>query len=347
MIIFLSMAVLPVCTDRVFASKEAEIFGPEPNPTDGPVGGGEGYKARIRKADFKVKTLQELLGAFLTATPGQVVYVENEVEIDLTGQKDLQIPWGVTLAGSRGENGSKGALLFTTKIDTFPLFVTHGNSIRITGLRFRGPDPERRNEELQQLMKENRYYSIPTSNGIQVAHRGFELDNCELWGWSHSAIFLKKGASGAHIHHNFIHHNQRYGLGYGVMLDDANAIIEANLFDWNRHCVAGTGKRETSYEARYNIVLENTNSFIFDMHGGADRNDGTDIAGNRIAIHHNMVKAVSYRAVGICGRPLVGAEIHHNWFYHKSPEDAVTQIQGKGNMHVYRNKYTPDGIVKD
>ena len=87
-------------------------------------------------------------------------------------------------------------------------------------------------------------------------------------------------ASKAYIHHNNIHHCQRSGLGYGVALDEADAIIEANLFDWCRHAIAGTGSPGTSYEARYNIHLENASSHCFDMHGGGDRGDGTNIAGD-------------------------------------------------------------------
>jgi hypothetical protein len=49
----------------------------------------------------------------------------------------------------------------------------------------------------------------------------------------------------------------------------ADALIEANIFDWNRHS-AGARDSESvaSYEACYNLVLGYANSHYFDMHGG-------------------------------------------------------------------------------
>jgi pectate lyase len=168
-----------------------------------------------------------------------------------------------------------------------------------------------------------------------------------LWGFSHAAVFLKTGASKAHIHHNYIHHNQRSGLGYGVCLDQADALIEANLFDWCRHHIAGTGRPGTSYEARYNLVLENANSHSFDMHGGADRNDGTDIAGDSILIHHNTFLASSVPAIVLRGRPTKSAEIHHNWFVHSTIQQAVVQTNATGNVNVYENKFgQPNPVQK-
>ena len=42
------------------------------------------------------------------------------------------------------------------------------------------------------------------------------------------------------IHHNFIHHNQQDGTdGYGVaVVNRAYALIEKNVFDYNRHAIA-------------------------------------------------------------------------------------------------------------
>jgi hypothetical protein len=200
---------------------------------------------------------------------------------------------------------------------------------------------------MRKLYKEGRYYSIPNSDGIISTHPNLEVDNCELWGWSHAGIFLKRGALKAHIHHNNIHHNQRSGLGYGVCLDQADALIEANLFDWCRHQIAGTGRPGTSYEARYNLVLENANGHSFDMHGGRDRKDGTDIAGDTINIHHNTFRATSVRAFVIRGRPQQSAQIHHNWFLHPDTKRAVAQTNAVGNMNVYRNQFTKERILKD
>lgn len=326
---------------------DEESFGAEANPTGDPVGGCKGYRRLVLQSDYQVKTAEELLAALKTAKGGEVVYVDDKAEIDLTDRRGIIIPGGVTLASGRGKGESTGALLYRNELATSPLFLAGGEKVRVTGLRLRGPDQKRRTEQMRQLHKEGRYYSIPNSDGIISTHPRLEVDNCELWGWSHAAVFLKRGASKAHIHHNYIHHNQRSGLGYGVCIDQSDTLIEANLFDWCRHHIAGTGRPGTSYEARYNLVLENANGHSFDMHGGTDRKDGTDIAGDSIKIHHNTFKATRVQAIVIRGRSRQSAEIHHNWFLHPDPDKAVRQTNATGNMNVYRNQFTETRILKD
>ncbi|MBN1293268.1 MAG: right-handed parallel beta-helix repeat-containing protein [Candidatus Latescibacteria bacterium] len=327
-----------------------ETFGAWENPDGDKIGGGHSYSKMVSHGDFIVQSLDELLDALENAANGQIVYIKDDTVIDLTGQKNVVLPGGVTLASGRNGDSSNGALLYTIQLDTMPLFVTGGENVRITGLRLRGPDQERRTEQLGELMLEGghrAYYRITNSDGIQALHSGLEVDNCELWGWSHAAIFLKSGATEAHIHHNYIHHNQRSGLGYGVCLDQANALIEANLFDWCRHHIAGTGRPGTSYEACHNIVFEHANGHSFDMHGGKDRSDGTDIAGDSIIIHHNTFFATDVSAFVIRGVPTEKAEIHHNWFLHKDSAAAVKQTNANGNMKVYSNQYTTGRLLKD
>ena len=190
------------------------------------------------------------------------------------------------------------------------------------------------------------YYAFPTSAGVHCDHPKLEMDNCEWSGWSHAGVYLRKGAADAYIHHNHIHHCQRSGLGYGVCLNQAEARIEANLFDYCRHHIAGTGRPGTSYEACYNLVLPNANSHSFDMHGGADRKDKTDVAGTWIKIHHNTFQAASVAAVVIRGRPEKLCQIHHNWFHHTTPGRTVRQTNARGNMKTGRNQYGPKREVK-
>jgi len=327
--------------------RDSETFGAEPNPTGSPIGGGKGYRRLVDRGDHSVKTIQELQTALEQAKAGQTVYIDDAAEIDMTDREKLVIPAGVTVASGRGKDGSTGALLHSSNLAASPLFSVGGEDARVTGLRLRGPDQDRRTEQMQKLHQEGRYYSIPNSDGIICEHPALEVDNCEIWGWSHAGVFLKPGAAKAHIHHNYMHHNQRSGLGYGVCLDQSDALIEANLFDWCRHHIAGTGRPGTSYEARYNLVLENANGHSFDMHGGADRNDGTDIAGDLISIHHNTFKATSVPAIVIRGKPRQRVEINHNWFLHPDREEAIAQTNASGNMNVGPNQYTTDRIEKD
>ncbi len=318
----------------------ADDVGAAVNPTGDPIGGGKGYRHILPRPADPVATAEALAKALAAAKAGDVVYVDDAAEIDLSGRETLPIPAGVTLASGRGRDGSDGARLLTKDLGAMPLLRAEGPGVRLTGLRLRGPDPGRRTEQMRRLHREGKYYSLPNSRGIQCRFPDLEVDNCELSGWSHAAVFLRKGAGG-HVHHNHIHHNQRRGLGYGVCLDRAEVLVEANRFDYCRHAIAGTGRPGTSYEARYNEVGPHANSHSFDMHGGADREDGTDVAGGRIRIHHNTFRAVNVPAVRIRGRPQVGADIHHNRFYHETVGRAVRQTNAKGRMTVHANRCGP------
>jgi len=348
----LSATVITACfgstllAGAAVAGEGKETFGAEANPTGSAIGGGEGYSRAVRRGDFRAGTAAELIAALAKAAAGQVVYVPDEAKIDLTPlvrekKLVLEIPAGVTLASGRGRGGSAGGLIFSDEMKTNPLFRTAGANVRVTGLRIRGPDGETREKELRRRLREGgrkSYYAVPTSDGIRCSHAKLEVDNCELAGWSHAAIYLRK-ASAAHVHHNHIHHCRRLGLGYGVCLNEADALIEANRFDYCRHHIAGTGRPGTSYEARYNLVGPHANGHSFDMHGGRDRRDGTDVAGTWIRIHHNTFRAVHVPAVVIRGRPEKLAEIHHNWFLHPGESAAVRQTNAKGNVKTSDNRF--------
>jgi len=299
---------------------DGRVFGAKADER-GPIGGGKGYAKIVMDGDYRVSNLDELLEALKKVKTGQVVYVESDADIDCTTRVHietlvLEIPSGVTLASNRGDRGSRGAVISSDTFATMPLLRAGGANVRITGLRIRGPDPKRRIYHHRRSFAEGRghqyYYRFPKSEGIASDHPGLQVDNCELAGWSHAAVNLGRGR-GHHIHHNYIHHNQYAGLGYGICLNESEALIEGNLFDYNRHSIAGTGRPGTSYEARHNVELGDSLSHCFDMHGGRDRKDGTQIAGTRIQIHHNTFRAQQTPVV-IRGIPEKECRIFGNWF---------------------------------
>ena len=108
--------LLIVSTATVIAQDAEETFGCEANPTGDPIGGGEGYRDIIAEGDFTVRTADELAAALKAAKPGQVIYVPDGVEIDLAARSTLSIPAGVTLAGSRGLDGSSGGRMEATRV---------------------------------------------------------------------------------------------------------------------------------------------------------------------------------------------------------------------------------------
>jgi hypothetical protein len=301
-----------------------------------PIGGGPGYTkhADPAKAASVVSTLAELKAAFAKAQSGDVVYVRDGVEIDATGERDIVIPGGVTLAGNRGKNGASGPLIRANRLDLEPseaekaqlakqsrgslrwsLFLTGGPGARVTGLRIQGPDTTIRKEA----------YEAPNCGGILCSHCDLEVDNCEMWGWSLAAVHLSKAGQGARIHHCYLHHCRRMGLGYGVCLGESQALIECNRFAENRHDIAGTGRAGTSYLARYNISDANDPpiSHAFDMHGNHESRPAGEkwphFAGDSIVICYNTFKSCRPRiGIRIRGGPRVGVTVHDNVYENAS-----------------------------
>ena len=320
------------------------VYGAKPG-TSGPIGGGSGYANTVTNGDYMVRDLDALLEALSKAKPGQTVFIAGEAEIDLTArmyieQLVLEVPEGVVLAGDRGHNGSKGALLSSDALETPVMIRPSGPGVRISGLRIRGPNPKRYLDHHRRSFGKggegrSYYYKFPTSNGIQARHPRLEVDNCEISAFAHAGIYLIAG-EGHRIHHNFIHHCQYNGLGYGVCHNIASSLMEHNEFNWNRHSIAGTGRPGCSYVARRNIEGGVSLSHCFDMHGGLDRKDGTDIAGTEIEIYNNTFRAPQTPVV-IHGVPQEGCEIHHNWFpKHAGPELAV---RASAKTKVENNAY--------
>ncbi|MBI2441855.1 MAG: right-handed parallel beta-helix repeat-containing protein [Lentisphaerae bacterium] len=358
---------------KYWTEKAGVVYGAKPDET-GPIGGGAGYKRVVTKGDYHVRTMEELLAAVARAKSSEIIFIEHGVELDftnrvITDKLALQIPAGVTLAGDRGHDGSAGALLYSDAFDTPGLIGTAGANVRITGLRLRGPDPKRRLDYHDRVYfqplpgasspaeRNTFFYRFPNSSAICTAHARLEVDNCEISAWSADGVSLRSG-TGHHIHHNYIHHCQRMGLGYGVQVNRAtDVLIEYNLFQDNKHHIAASGWPGTGYEAGHNVVLPYTESHahprtgqpygqdhLFDAHGGSDRTDGTNIACKWLKIHHNTFVS-DYVAVNIRGIPEDYAEIHHNWF--RQPLTGEATVISDGRTRVWDNLYGwPAGQLK-
>ena len=191
------------------------------NPTGEPIGGQVGYSHIIspEDADFLVFSRADLLNALHAAQSGQVVYIDDDAEIDLTNDQDVIIPAGVTLASGRGREGSQGGLIYSNALypdQTYvSTFLTGGTGVRITGLRLRGPYGS---------IGDHHYDIIGVSNAIRGAYGYLEVDNCELWNWNKWAIDLEV-ANGDHIHHNYLHHNRRSGYGYSIWIRETGTAF--------------------------------------------------------------------------------------------------------------------------
>ncbi|MCP1716093.1 hypothetical protein J2T58_001968 [Methanocalculus alkaliphilus] len=281
-------------------------YGADANPTGNPIGGGIGYNDIIQPNDPRVIAIIHdkagLLAALNQAKPGDIVYVDGNAHIDLSGTFDIRIPGGVTIASNRGENGAPGGRIYQNAFAGDPQsgrpFNTDGPDIRITGLRLQGPYPTSEN------FRDGRH-------AIRSNHDNFEVDNCEIYEWGYAAIRLQDTGpdSGQYIHHNHIHTNLFTGTGYGIILFNSEVLIEANLFDNNRHSITGAGRPYCSFEARYNIVGPNAESAYFDMHQDPD---ALQWGGDWIWIHHNTFLGTDQNAYNQRGQPRTGAWIEYN-----------------------------------
>jgi hypothetical protein len=320
--------------------------------------------AVVRPPGVVVRTADELRAALVAAARlPQTIYVDDNAEIDLSycakkptpascsdpragpescRDYSLSIPPNTTLASGRGRAGSLGARLFSRTFSSCPLLDVKGPGVRVSGLRIHGPDSSIENDDPIHCRAESRAIHVGTKDA--PLRWATEIDNNELSSWPYTPVDISR-IMGLRVHHNVIQYNRRiehngtcdtkYGLGYGVEVQSGSATIEANVFDHNRHDIASRGEAGAYYAAIYNLVLTGAVDHSFDVHGGVDRKDCTNVAGSAFVIHHNTFLASSEPAVTIRGIPMLGAWIYKNETHHRA--EAFLQINSSGNFSVSDN----------
>lgn len=247
--------------------------------------------------------------------------------------------------------------------------------VRFTGFRVQGPhwDPADGENNLEQ--------------GIRVQGcKGVEIDNMELSGWSGSAVRINNERDGnnqpiqtapsdVRVHDNFIHHNQHIGGdGYGVDASAGSwALIERNVFDYNRHAVtAGNVQNHTwegGWSALQNLVLKGGGwhgtfwskytpfqgpyQQQFDVHGDKNCSYGwpwgtshlwnCGRSGVRYEIRSNAFQYDHTYAFNLRGTPLTGAFVNDNIFTQSDINDAST-TDGHGTIGLNNG---PNTLGKD
>jgi hypothetical protein len=290
-------------------------------------------------------------------TPDTTVRVRNNVRLDLSLYPTLPIARGVTLIGGRTASVA-GPVLYTRNRPK-RLFVIRGNDVRISGLRIQGADMDIASGD----DRSSAIYVWPGADA-EIAH--VEVDHNEIYGWSNAAVGIYDAENrirfdrnpwAVRIHDNFIHHNQHANsAGYGVVVGDgAYALIDRNVFDYNRHAIAGDGSDGSGYRLHRNLVLQHggrhkwgpfwRHTHQFDMHGqdwcGAPSYCGT--AGHFMDIRLNSVLYTEGAAINIRGTPQLGAWVASNVFAHEYPWDAVKQTPFHSGLHTSDNRYDVDG----
>src|SRR2546428_539183 len=253
-----------------------------------------------------VSTESALASALNAAAPNDTVYVADNAKINITSTKSLRP--GVKLYSGRGKNASLGGLVYTTNLG-LTMFKTTGSCVRVSGLRIQGPSTT------------TAAVTINYSNiGILVNQENVLIDNVEVFGFPYAGIKVQNTKTG-HITKSYIHHNQRSGLGYGIVLDKGFALIDYNFFDYNRHAIVGGGASGTSYEAAFNTVMPHATEHSFDMHGSLG--DYKGVGGTSINIHDNTFYMGQYRAITVRATPEKELIIKNNKFIHTSESSAI------------------------
>jgi hypothetical protein len=245
------------------------------------------------------------------------------------------------------------------------LFLIGGDQIRISGFRLEGPTKGigAGEDRLEHGIK------IHPAESPDDPIRNIEISNMEIFHWSGAGIDvidnttrLERGRlfntneRAVTIKNNFIHSNQHgAGFGYGVVIGKgAYALITQNVFDENRHAVAGGSvddkrKDYSGYTLRDNLILpgggehcyENVLGFFMcfwqcncrqthqiDMHGDKNRfysssNWQCGTAGETIIIARNAILYDAGLAIKIRGNPADKAIVDRNVFKHSSEGKAI------------------------
>lgn len=330
------------------------------------------YQDRVVIHSGTASPVTVLRGALAeTANPYQTV--ELCVDLDLTGHKWIPIDSHRALIASsgcaRGPRRFGPRILVTDPRGKDALFLIRGDNVRFSGFRLEGPT-----SLIGQGDRLERGIVIIPESSPEPIHN-IEISNMEIFHWSGAGVdvrdnvemeergrLLNSNERAVLIQGNFFHHNRHgSGDGYGVSVGEgAYALIEQNVFDENRHAIAGGTSRHpdaldySGYTARDNLILaggglhcpENIalpcwQTHQIDMHG--DQNDwysshnwqcGT--AGETIIIQRNTILYTAGKAIKIRGNPADKALADGNVFRHESQDDAIAQNGACGEDPINR-----------
>jgi hypothetical protein len=364
LILFISSWVFPACTT---SKTEAFVptYGLDVNPTGSPIGGGAGYSDIYHSGDPRitttVMTYSSLESSLSGAHPGTVIFIPGSTTITITGE--LHVPAGVTVASDRGYEGSTGAnLIYPNPPDNDwnngAIFQLNGRFARITGLKLTGPNTSPSSD-----------YTTYNTYGIFSDNYYDEVDNCELSGFGGGGVVSRGPAAGkgygeteslAYVHHNYIHDDHSFGLGYGVVVSSESSMVaEANIFDRNRLAIVSDGLPRETYEFRYNLVKaasssnSASNPYQTDSHSGWQDSRGAYRNMKYQLIHHNQLdgmnwsfgeKGVSVQGTYICNNRLNASQDAWKPADYFSP--GVANAQPVGQLYSFGNIYMQNNYVR-
>lgn len=309
---------------------------------------------------------QQPVTALLSALdPGNVNPVQIQlcnVDLDLTGRRDIPLRENLSLVAAPGcERGprSLGPRIFVT--DKRPggvsLFLIRHDKVKLEGFRLQGPTAGQGSGEDN---SETGIRIWPFESATPIAR--IQISNMEVSQWAGAGIsvgdqpssaaprgrLFRENVGAVRITGNYVHHNRHDQEGYGVSVGGgAYALIERNVFDENRHAIAGgsrSGDDFSGYTVNENLVLSGGGvacslgvcwqTHQIDMHG-----DKTDLgydwccgnAGETLLITRNTVLYTAGLAIKVRGNPVDKAVVDGNVFRHASRSEAIGQ-NGSGGF---------------
>ena len=193
-----------------------------------------------------------LVGALTESTNDEQTVEFCNVDIDLTGFTSIPIGDRRSLIASPGCERTLARLgprIFVTDAPgNEPLFVISGDYVRVSGFRLEGPTSGIAKGD----RKEKGIVISPAASPDPL--RSVEISNMEVFYWSGEGIQVVDNVQDAErgrlfntnpgavrIGDSYFHHNRHGdGDGYGVEVAAGGyATIEHNVFDENRHAIAG------------------------------------------------------------------------------------------------------------
>lgn len=303
---------------------------------------------QVADANYVVNTIDDFVNAVSNSEPGNTIYVSDNSYLDFSNSElPIVLDKSINIVSGRNTDNTNGAILYSN-IPGKTLLKIDADNVTLSGLKIKGYDT---------IIGEQMYSPLITV-GVKISnHHSLRIENCEISGWSEAGIYIDDSPHNIIIR-NYIHHNRREGLGYGIVFynhqnSSTDALISCNHFEYNRHDIAGSGNKGQSFEASYNIVTIGSESHHrFDMHG--KNNDTEQIAGTKISIHNNWFLSDNGYAIMIRGIPETRADIYENIFAHKCFNTAFSQRILKEkikpeelvNIYHYNNKYAPTSIAE-
>ncbi|HVF59059.1 MAG TPA: VCBS repeat-containing protein [Thermoanaerobaculia bacterium] len=361
------------------------------------------------------KQLEDALQQGLDGTlKGPIIVAAN---IELTGKRRLTLSSNVQLIGWRGPLGRRPQLWtrtpsfkdpVTEKDLGYSLFEVWGNGVRVGGIHFWGPAKTDINRSSSQApvsaitvfqhkvtKGDSEETDLEKSSGLSVV-----IADCEFNEWTDSGVLamsfpechvkspeqwnaadcpLPEEEEKLRVERSYFHHIAKNRHGYGVGVNGGTyAVIEGNVFDFNRHAVASDGHAKCGYTARFNYVLQGgyreggvdtpvlgtVGSYYnqhFDVHGSDDDSDGGwagesfEIAFNTIRGEQSYHAGLSTRpALSLRGTPETSLHFSNNVLVHDNHDDALSfkggvpgrdvlgELIGTGQYVSSGNRYDTD-----